>query len=483
MFVAVTTTTIENGHWIGRLLWLEISIETSIQGLPSDAVTPIMSRRLPMSKMSEPEEPIPAMISDRLAPSAAETFRFPGPTTGLEAIGERNLPGTLGDIQSEHYHRYLFALRLCADRDVLDIASGKGYGSHLLGQVARSVTGVDVDDGAVAHASSRFQTGHVTFKTGSGTALPLPAASVDIVVSFETLEHFATPTEFVREVRRVLRPDGIIVVSSPNRRIHSDQSAGHRPFPVRELDRDQFVALLEGGFRNVRLFEQRLLSGSIILRALTGDEKTLLEGFETTDRSAFARHGGVPNPVCFIAVATNGVMPPYVDSIVHTPSFMNRIEVPRAEDRTARLHGEQARYESLAGAYFELRRGFAQLLRTAAAPQLEVKRRKRLISLNFLKIGASKSRRLWRDGLVRRKSNHFIAEAAEERVRADARAVAASSLFDAAWYLERNHDVRAAGLERRIVSLNRWDTRSAEIVIHFREGVIRHAKSLFARFA
>ena len=62
----------------------------------------------------------------------------------MEFTGERFLPECLGEIAMEHYHRYFFATAFIAGKDVLDIASGEGYGTHILSHYASHVTGVDV---------------------------------------------------------------------------------------------------------------------------------------------------------------------------------------------------------------------------------------------------------------------------------------------------------------------------------------------------
>ena len=66
--------------------------------------------------------------------------------SSLEFTGERFVPGISGEIEIEHVHRYLLAAHMSADKDVLDIACGEGYGSHVLAQAARSVCGVDIDE-------------------------------------------------------------------------------------------------------------------------------------------------------------------------------------------------------------------------------------------------------------------------------------------------------------------------------------------------
>ena len=104
--------------------------------------------------------------------------------------GERFLPGCTGEIAYEHWHRYAFARQFVKDKRVLDAACGEGYGSAVLGTVAASVVGVDIDKDAVAEAGRRYgRPPEVSFVEESCTALSLPDASFDVVVSFETIEH------------------------------------------------------------------------------------------------------------------------------------------------------------------------------------------------------------------------------------------------------------------------------------------------------
>ena len=108
----------------------------------------------------------------------------------LPFTGERFVPGTRGEIWVEHWHRYHFAARLAAGQRVVDAACGEGYGSALLAAVARGVVGVDIDAPTIAHARATYGgVANLSFVEGSATRLPLPDASVDIVVSFETIEH------------------------------------------------------------------------------------------------------------------------------------------------------------------------------------------------------------------------------------------------------------------------------------------------------
>lgn len=117
-----------------------------------------------------------------------------------------------------HLARYEFAAPRVAGKSVADIASGTGYGCahHREQGGARDVVGVDIDPEAVEYARETYGRPGVRFVCASGAATGLPDAAVDVVTSFETIEHFEQPESLVREFARILRPGGLLVVSTPN---------------------------------------------------------------------------------------------------------------------------------------------------------------------------------------------------------------------------------------------------------------------------
>ena len=184
----------------------------------------------------------------------------------IDFTGERFIPTESGEIRYEHMHRYAWAAGLCGGRDVLDIASGEGYGSTLLARSARSVVGVDISEAAVAHARQKYAgMSNLRFETGSVTAIPLDSASVDVVVSFETVEHLSEQSQMLAELRRVLRPDGVLVISSPNKKVYSDDRNYSNEFHVKELYLHEFDALLREQFAAITYLGQRLVTGSLVL--------------------------------------------------------------------------------------------------------------------------------------------------------------------------------------------------------------------------
>ena len=172
----------------------------------------------------------------------------------LPWTGERYVPGVIGDIELEHLHRYYLARELALGKDVLDIACGEGYGSLLLAEVARSVVGVDASEEVIRYADERYQRSNVQFKHGACGHIPLPDASIDLIVSFETIEHHDEHHEMMREFVRVLRPDGLVLISSPDKAEYSDKPHFVNSFHVKELYFEEFQELLLNYFGHAQFF-------------------------------------------------------------------------------------------------------------------------------------------------------------------------------------------------------------------------------------
>lgn len=185
----------------------------------------------------------------------------------LEFTGERFLPGVGGEIAHEHWHRYAFARRFVAGRRVLDVACGEGYGSALLAAVAADVTGVDIAEEAVSHARTAYAARpNLRFEQGSAAALPLPDATIDVVVSFETIEHLPATDQprMLAEIARVLAPDGLLLLSAPNPVEYSQARDYRNPFHLHEPARPELDALLAVGFPARRWHRQRRYFGSAL---------------------------------------------------------------------------------------------------------------------------------------------------------------------------------------------------------------------------
>lgn len=165
----------------------------------------------------------------------------------------------------EHLHRYALAAQIVENKVVLDIASGEGYGSHLLSYNAKAVYGVDISEEAVTHSKAKYKSANLTFLKGSASGIPLDDAVADVVVSFETIEHLAEHEKMMLEIKRVLKPGGVLLISSPEKDNYRFREKDN-PFHIKELYLAEFTALLKDHFTNYKMLTQRFVYGSIISR-------------------------------------------------------------------------------------------------------------------------------------------------------------------------------------------------------------------------
>ncbi|MGA8032830.1 MAG: class I SAM-dependent methyltransferase [Casimicrobiaceae bacterium] len=215
--------------------------------------------------------------------------------------GERFIPGVPGEIAYEHCHRYAFARSLARGRRVLDAACGTGYGSALMAGVAASVVGIDIDAAVIADAAASYAShANLRFDAASVTAIPLPDASVDLVVSFETIEHIGADEQLrmLAEFARVLVPGGVLVLSSPNRVEYSDLRNYRNPFHVHELDRGELAQLLQADFPARQWYRQRRYLGSALWAEGEGTRCETLAGNAESVRVA-----PLPEALYFVVVA------------------------------------------------------------------------------------------------------------------------------------------------------------------------------------
>ena len=119
--------------------------------------------------------------------------------------------------QQFHRQRYEFAQQYTRGQNVADAACGLGYGCRLLKEGgATTVTGIELTLEAVAYAHQYHLRDGIRYIRGDATNLPLRRESIDIVTSFETIEHVPDTSALLEEFSRILKPGGTIILSSPN---------------------------------------------------------------------------------------------------------------------------------------------------------------------------------------------------------------------------------------------------------------------------
>lgn len=226
----------------------------------------------------------------------------------LDWTGERYVPWFEGaEIGYEHLHRYAFATLFVRNKRVLDLACGEGYGSNLLSQTAKQVVGIDIDEQAIKHATNKYIKPNLQFKIGNITKVPIGKTRVfDVIVCFEALEHVDDHQRLLSEAKRLLVPDGILLASTPNKTLYTDESRFNNPFHVHELYFDEFKGLLESYFRQVKFLGQRIYCNSSMWPIFPEKRNHSSEFvIEKTPKEFSLVQPEKRAPLYFIAVASN----------------------------------------------------------------------------------------------------------------------------------------------------------------------------------
>lgn len=200
----------------------------------------------------------------------------------------------------EHLHRYAITFEFIKGKNVLDIASGEGYGSHLMSRFAGNVCGVDIDNESVELAKKKYKSNNLIYKQGSATQIPFDDNTFDVVVSFETIEHIAEHNQMISEVKRVLKKDGILIISTPDKMYYSDIRKFNNHFHIKELYREEFKDLISTQFGYCTLYNQLYLNGISIICS----EKANVDNQEIVFTGNYSKiENTVVHPLYLIAIA------------------------------------------------------------------------------------------------------------------------------------------------------------------------------------
>jgi SAM-dependent methyltransferase len=218
---------------------------------------------------------------------------------GVERFDPAAMHGTL--LEAEHLARYWWASRFVSDKRVLDAGCGTAYGTEILaGAGASEVVGVDIDPGVVQVGRERLRA-DVSFEVADARDLPFADDAFDVVVCFEVIEHVEDPEAILDELRRVLRPEGLAAVSSPNRDVYPPGNPHHK----HEFLPDELAHALESRFAHVRLVRQHDWLGSGVLE----DDVFGSEG-EPSEAVVRKAVGNVPGEELYtLALATDAELP------------------------------------------------------------------------------------------------------------------------------------------------------------------------------
>jgi ubiquinone/menaquinone biosynthesis C-methylase UbiE len=250
----------------------------------------------------------------------------------LPWTGERLVPSLFNYGAIDHLHRYAIAISIIQGKKVLDIASGEGYGSYLMAEFANNVIGVDISSEAIEHSREKYKRQNLTYKLGSADSIPVEDNTIDVVVSFETIEHHDKHVEMLQEIKRVLKPDGMLIMSSPDKLNYSDIPKYNNPFHIKELFREEFRSLIKQFFSNAVFLNQKSVFGSLIVPENSTGDFSEFKG----DYSRINNFEGLQSPIYNICIASQNSLPSF------GPSFFcgrNSSDYPDA-DKLAALQTE-----------------------------------------------------------------------------------------------------------------------------------------------
>lgn len=175
----------------------------------------------------------------------AELERFEAPDRSF--IGHR-------DIVTRSLARY-YAVKPYVFGDILDVGCGRGYGFDVLESLGNKKTGLDISLEFLKEAQRNYHS--LSLIQARGEKIPFRSKSFDSIIAFEVIEHLQEDIAFLHELKRLIRPGGTIVISTPNRLI---ASGGNKqplnPFHVREYTAEEFEALLQRSFSNTIIIGQ-----------------------------------------------------------------------------------------------------------------------------------------------------------------------------------------------------------------------------------
>lgn len=197
----------------------------------------------------------------------------------MTVTGERAVTADGGFNPSWQRHRanYALAVRFLGGGRVLDLGCGVGHSIDLL--APRESVGVDRDAAALAGQPRETRVCDMR-------ELPFEAASFASVLAMHSIEHVPDPERVVAEARRVLEPDGVAVLTTPNRLTFARPNEIIDPYHYVELDPDELRELCGGGFGRV---EVRGIFGSERYLRFAARERRKLDALLRRDPFALRR--------------------------------------------------------------------------------------------------------------------------------------------------------------------------------------------------
>lgn len=155
-----------------------------------------------------------------------------------------------------HLARYHFVKKFIKNKFIFDLGCGIGTGTHDLSLTAKTVIGAEIDRDRLKHAFDNFNNDNLNYLIMDGCSLGFKDNSFDVVVSLEVIEHLEDQDKLLSEVRRVLKDDGVTIISTPNKEIIKIDGTPPNPSHIKELSLKEFKKILNKYFKRIELYGQ-----------------------------------------------------------------------------------------------------------------------------------------------------------------------------------------------------------------------------------
>lgn len=158
--------------------------------------------------------------------------------------------------KQEILSRYKFVINFVEGKKVIDLGCGARRGPWLLSEKAERVIGADISREAIFYAKKKWPRMNLAYTVFNATEVPFSDNVFDVVISFEVIEHIADYISYIKEVQRIVKPDGICILSTPNKYFGHQSNPEH----IKEFSREELESLLSSYFEDVIFFGQKRTS-------------------------------------------------------------------------------------------------------------------------------------------------------------------------------------------------------------------------------
>ncbi|QTA79206.1 SAM-dependent methyltransferase [Desulfonema limicola] len=187
---------------------------------------------------------------------------------------------------------YLSQQKIFCNKKVLDVGCGTGYSAEYCIDVGKAshVTGLEVDSLLIENLRKENKKTNLHYVYYSPPDFPLEQHSFDIATCFEVLEHIDEEKQknILAEISRVLKKDGIAIISTPNRPVYSPDGISANPDHINELDKNQLLRICSKYFSNIQIFGQKRTDENYLIR------KQAIHLFSNSQTGKILRKLGVP---------------------------------------------------------------------------------------------------------------------------------------------------------------------------------------------